>query len=230
MSSDPSYPPLKRQEIETCFEAIPVYTLTSTENDSILLINDDENKKNIANFYLSKEFAEKIASDYYENNKVKVEGYSLGRIYFEVFDRDATGENSVKVISSNENPVEYRLVPDPREREQARSILSQLASIDTAFKEPFNEVPLFMDQHIRLASGEEDSDDYKEFFPIYFGWEDLVKTCQQYVEAYEGSGQEYEAAISVSDLKQLIAQMQLSNPVDFRNVAFVPATPRTFQN
>ena len=107
-----------------------------------------------------------------------------------------------------------------------------MAGINNTFQSDFNEIPLFMDQHIRLAvgSGEQEGDDgYVEVFPIYFGWDDLVSTVQESMAAYANSGEEYEAAISVSDFKQVITQMAQECPVDFRNVAFIPATPKPLE-
>ena len=85
----------------------------------------------------------------------------------------------------------------------------------------FNEIKSFY-----LTTGSEEDGDYQEIFPIYFGWNDLVKTCQEYVRAFAEEGEEYEAAISVSELNQLVEQMKQPSPEDFRNVQFVPASPR----
>jgi hypothetical protein len=88
--------PLKQEEIENSLDVVPLYAIASTENDSILLIDDIH--KNIANFYLSREFAEKIASGY---NDVKVDVYSLGKICFQHFDPDAPSIG-VKKLTANE--------------------------------------------------------------------------------------------------------------------------------
>ena len=217
--------PLNQQEIEQILEGVPVYALTSKENDSVLLV--EENDKNVANFFLSKEFADTLASGH--DDSLRVDGFSLGKVYFSMFGSDSSSnsnriDNDIKIITSNDLDVEYRLIPDSREVDQARSILSQLSGVD-AFSTAF-EIPLFMDQHLRLTTGSEEDGDYQEIFPIYFGWNDLVKTCQEYVRAFAEEGEEYEAAISVSELNQLVEQMKQPSPEDFRNVQFVPASPR----
>ena len=221
--------PLNEKEIEELLEGVPVYALTSIENDSVLLIEEDG--KNVANFFLSKEFADTVVEGHGDNLRVDV--FSLGKLYFPLFAEgsDATTGSSqigdeIKIITTNELDVEYRLVPDTREVDQGRSILSQMAGVDDAFSTGYNDIPLFMDQHLRLGIGSEERGDYKEIFPIYFGWNDLVKTCQEYVRAFADAGEEYEAAISVSELSQLVAQMKQPSPEDFRNVQFIPSSPR----
>jgi hypothetical protein len=215
--SSPAFPPLGAKEIEEILDQVPVFAITSIQNDSILLVEEDS--KNVANFFLSKEFADTIASGH--DDTLRVDSYSLGKVYFQFFDPDEV----IEVITTNDQDVEYRIVPDTREVDQAQSILSQMAGVDEAFSKGYDEIPLFMDQHLRLANGSEESGDYKEIFPIYFGWNDLARTCQEYVRAFAEAGEVYDAAISVSELKQLVEQMKQPSPVDFRDVRLVPASP-----
>jgi hypothetical protein len=224
MSSSPALvPPLEIDEIEDILNQVPVYAITSLTNDSILLIEEDD--KNVANFFISKEFADTVASGHDDN--LRVDTYSLGKVYFQLFDpEERKKDQNITIITTNKKNVDYRLVPDTREIDQAQTILSEMAGVKDAFIAEYNEVPLFMDQHLRLATGKEESGDYKEIFPIYFGWNDLVTTCQEYVRAFADAGEEYEAAISVSELQQLVAQMKEPSPVDFRNVQFIPASSR----
>lgn len=223
-SAPPTIPPLQAKEIKEILDQVPVYAISSIENGSILLVEEDT--KNVANFFLSKEFADTVA--YGHDDTLRVDSYSLGKVYFQFFDPDESKdkEKEITVITTNDQDVEYRLLPDTREVDQAQLLLSQMAGVDDTFAKGFNEVPLFMDQHIRLAIGSEEQGDYKEIFPMYFGWNDLATTCQEYVKAYADSGEAYDAAISVSELEQLVEQMKKPSPVDFRNVQFVPASPR----
>jgi hypothetical protein len=222
--SSSAFPPLGAKDIEEILDQVPVFAITSIQNDSILLVEEDS--KNVANFFLSKEFADTVASGH--DDTLRVDSYSLGKVYFQLFDPDEASAiaEHIKVITTNDHDVEYRIIPDTREVDQAQSILSQMAGVDEAFSQGYDEIPLFMDQHLRLAMGSEERGDYKEIFPIYFGWNDLAQTCQEYVRAFAEAGEVYDAAISVSELKQLVEQMKQPSPVDFRDVRLVPASPR----
>jgi hypothetical protein len=227
MSSPPSpeFPPLGVKDIQEILDQVPVFAITSIQNDSILLVEEDS--KNVANFFLSKDFADTVVSGH--EDTLRVDAYSLGKIYFQLFDPDESLEKAedFKAITMNDKDVEYRIVPDTREVDQAQSILTQMADdVDEAFSQGYDEIPLFMDQHLRLATGSEEDGDYMEIFPIYFGWNDLATTCQEYVRAFAEAGEEYDAAISVSELKQLVEQMKKPSPVDFSEVRLVPASPR----
>eukprot|EP00980_Cylindrotheca_fusiformis_P017763 scaffold5605_cov128-Cylindrotheca_fusiformis.AAC.4 len=223
--AEPTLPPLEAEDIEELLDHVPLYAITSIENDSILLM--EEETKNVANFFLSKELADTVVSGH--EDTIRVDSYSLGKVYFQLFDPDDSiekDEDLITVVATNDRDVEYRLVPDTREVDQAQALLSQRAGVNEAFSKGYDEVPLFMDQHLRLATGSKENDDYREIFPIYFGWNDLAQTCQEYVRAFDDAGEAYDAAISVSELKQLVEQMKNPSPVDFRNVQFVPASPR----
>jgi len=221
-------PPVEREEIERILEEIPVYALSSKLSDSIVFIN--ERNKNIANFFLSKEIAENVASSYGSSENVQVDSYSLGRIYFQFFDSSSSLDSDVQVLMNNEQEIEYRLIPDPREIEQAQTILSQMMGGDGSssqfFTAKYNDIPLFMDQRLRLSS----PTTKEAICPIYFAWNDLMTTCQEYVGAYEQSQQgDYQAAISVSNLSQLVEQMKQPSAVDFGIVEFVPASPNPLE-
>ena len=226
LSTQP-HPPLTEREIKTILDPIPIYAISSTQNDAILLV--DDGNKNVGSFYLSKDHADDVAEQY---SDVQVDAYSLGQVYFELFEKSASPTASaspVKVISTNSKDNEYRLVADPIQVDQAKVLLQQMPGVTEAAIKGFNEIPLFMDQRIRLVEGDdEEAEDYKEIFPIYFGWDDLMDTCEEYKKAYAQSGEKFEAAISVSDFFLVMNQMQEASQVDFRNVAMIPATPKPY--
>ncbi|CAJ1931095.1 unnamed protein product [Cylindrotheca closterium] len=243
----PMMPALNDKEIREILDQIPVYGLISKETGSLFLVDDDtqvaqegereedvvpptsNGKKTIANFYLSPEFCQALVAG--NEDQLEVGVYRLGQVYFDYYQKESKAATTTTTTT-----MEYRIIPDARNVQQARSILSQMAGIQNAFsssplqKEGYVEIPIFMDQHLRLAEELGDSDeDYREIFPMYFGWNDLVTTCQEYVKGMKDAGmdeEEYEAAISVAELHQLVAEMRRESPIDFRNVQFVPASPR----
>lgn len=221
------YPPLTEKEIKAILDPLPIYGIVSKENDAAFTV--DDGAKNVGNFYFSKDHADEVACKYKD---VQVDAYSLGQVYFDLFDGSDKNTSSydgpVKVICKNGKENEFRLVADPLQVEQAKSVLTQMPGMTEEVLADFNDIPLFMDQRIRLAVGEEEDDEYKEIFPIFFGWDDLMDTCEEYMRAYAGSGENFEASISVSDFFLVMDQMQKPSPVDFRNVAMMPATPKPY--
>lgn len=216
----PMMPPLNNDEIREILDPIPIYTLVSKETGNLFLVDADKTTdKSIANFYLSSDFCRALLEG--NDDQLYMESYGLGEVYFDYY-------------CNEDKNTEYRLIPDAREVQQARTILQQVAGIPDAFSSNplkeggYIEIPIFMDQHLRLAEGE-DEDDYREIFPMYLGWNDLVTTCQEYLKGMKEAGmeEEYEAAISVAELHQLIGEMRQKSPIDFRNVQLVPATARS---
>ena len=176
----------------------------------------------------------------------RVEGYYLGLIWNSLLFPPVTSElfpakseepklgdddNSVQVLSANGADVEYRLIPDSREVEQARELYLQSrgGTPDEEGDLPFgglNEVPVFMDLNLRLATEGENEGEYDETFPMYLSYRDLVSTCQDYAKE---EGGEIRAAISVGDLASLLKQMETESAVDFREASLIPPSPLPFQ-
>ncbi|KAL3933164.1 MAG: hypothetical protein SGBAC_010518 [Bacillariaceae sp.] len=228
-------PALNDEEIRTILDQIPIYACVSTNTGALFLVDDDTKgqkldedddgppaSSTIANFYLSRDFCQALVVG--NEAQLKVESFPLGRVYFDYYNQ-----------KKKNSKTQYRLIPDARDVQQARSILSQMAGIQNAFsssplqKEGYIEIPIFMDQHLRLAEDDATAEDgFREIFPMYFGWNDLVTTCQEYVKGVKEAGieEEYEAAISVAELHQLVEEMRKESPIDFRNVQFVPGSPR----
>jgi len=141
--------------------------------------------------------------------------FSLGLVWFELLEEQADQDAA---DADSGTGIEYRLIPEATDLAAARDLVQQMQSaehkLDAAlFQSDYNQVPVFIDQRLRVPS----QDGPK--IPLYFGVNDLVETCQQVAE----DKPDFEAAVGVVALKDLLEQMQQeNNEIDFRKVAFVP--------
>lgn len=123
-SSTSTFPPMSKDEISQWMNHIPVYAVTDVKNDSTKAI--DLNGKAVVYFFMSPIVAEahkrkleeamtkKESGDDGDSGELTVSGMFLGKIWFDFLHPQ----------NQEEDPVEYRLVPDPRDFTAARTILS----------------------------------------------------------------------------------------------------------
>ena len=80
-----------------------------------------------------------------------------------------------------------------------------------------------MDQFLRVSTAESNGET-KEKVPMYIGLKDLMDTVNQAIKASSG---DYQAAMSVIDLRGLIEDMtkKEGNSNDYRQAIMVPPTP-----
>ena len=219
-SAATSYEALSQAEISAILDAVPVYAVTSA--DGLVPLKEPGNDHEIAYFFFQAEMANAVYAPLKkEGSEWTVKGFPLGVIWYDLLQNPAANNN-------NNNPtivngVEYRLVPDTRELQGARNILQQSNQTTTLFASAYNEIPIFMDQFLRLSvNGQED-----ERAPLYLGLQDLIRTCQQAVDQSSG---EYQAVITILDLHSLVAKMQQpSDSVNFREATLIPPTPRAME-
>lgn len=220
-------------------KSVPVYTITDSKNGGVIFLEGDGNT--IGYFFLARQMAETTLSQLTESNvnagKLALSSVNFGTLWFDLLhtDNDASGSpDKGQGIDS----YTYRLVPDPRDLQGARTIQgdsveqgqSQMSgrkqdTVAMGFQSTFNEIPVFMDLQMRFE--EEDpttSGSTVKRFPMYMGLKNLVETCQQFQKSSQES---YEAAINVSDLKSLVRQMQQESTIDFRNSLLIPSTTPT---
>ena len=129
-SSTSTFPPMSKDEISQWMNHIPVYAVTDMKNDSTKAIQ--LNEKAVVYFFMSPVVAEahkrkleeamtKKESGGDDGNgggggdggELTVSGMFLGKIWFDFLHPQ-----------SQEEDIEYRLVPDPRDLTSARTILS----------------------------------------------------------------------------------------------------------
>lgn len=147
-----------------------------------------------------------------------VSAYPLGLVWFEL-------------INQPEEGIEYRLLPEPEDLMGAQNLLreqqKQSNKIDLRlqdlFQKPFNEIPVFVDQFLRVTVPGENQDDDRDRVPMYLGLKDLMDTVNQ---AIKGSSGEYQAAMSAVDLRDLIDEMMKEGANDYRRAIFVPPTAK----
>jgi hypothetical protein len=216
------YPALSEDEIQNLLDAIPIYGVTGAKKEGLVLLRERGNENELAYFFFSPDIANSVYAPLRANNidgiGWDVTRFPLGFVWFELLKNPASPADDA--VSDG---IEYRLVPDSRELAGARSILqttqqmsgAKAGQVPDIFKKSYNEIPIFMDQFLRLEGDDGDK------VPMYFGLQDLIKTCQQ---AVDGDGQ-YQASINIADLHSIVRQMQETSTVDFRQAAMIPPTP-----
>ena len=205
-SATPTHSALSRAEIEKLLDVIPVYAVTEPEKGGIVLVNEKEssNGNEIAYFFFSPETANSVFSPLKQKKKNDdsswdVTQFSLGLVWFELFQKQQKG-------------IEYRLVPDSRELASARMVLGEESEEAATFNSAYNEIPIFVDQSLRLQG-----DDGGKKLPMYFSLQDLLESCQQ-------AGKDYKPTISIANFCSMMEQMQVDSENDFRNVIMIPPT------
>ena len=147
---------------------------------------------------------------------------SLGKVWFGLLDKN--GQDRAK-------GVDYRLVPNPRDVNGARILLTEsstngvTAATSCTFESPFNEIPTFVDVRMRFPGSEVVDDKPVEQLPVYLGVQNVIQALE---EMKKDGGQEQEedssAAINVINLKDLIQQMQQESNINFRQSVLIPPT------
>jgi len=225
-----NYPPMSRDEVQAMLDTIPVYTVTEPNQEGLILLKEKGNTNDIAYFFFSPEAANTVFSPLRKQQEEQggggadwgVSAYPLGLVWFEL----------INDPEQQSQGVEYRLLPDPENLIGAQNLLREQQKqskapdnekINNLFKSPFNEIPIFVDQFLRVTTSESDGDT-REKVPMYIGLKDLMNTCNQAIKASSG---EYQAAMSAIDLRDLIDEMtkEGGNANDYRRAILVPPTP-----
>jgi len=238
------YPALSEDEIRNLLDAVPVYAVTETNKAGIVLLKEEGNDNEIANFFFSPEIANQVYAPLrqQDSDSWDVTQFSLGMVWFDLFKNPpaaAAAGGGSSPLPVQENGIEYRLFPDGRDLAEARNIVEQTARqtfassagskipsilIPDNFIAPWNEIPVFVDQFLRARAPDNNDDDEEIMMtPVYFGYPDIIATRQQAAEATSG---EYQASINVADLRVLIGQMQSTSQVNFRQTIMIPPMPR----
>ncbi|KAL3943624.1 MAG: hypothetical protein SGBAC_002292 [Bacillariaceae sp.] len=197
-------PGLSKQQVQTILNEVPIYAVTQANKEGIVLVEESDNKNQIAYFFFNPDTANAVFTPMREKAGIdswEVVQFRLGMVWFELFKGNVT-EN-----------VEYRLVPDSRELQAARSILDPKGVDPKLFSEAYDKVPIFVDQSLRVTGS-----DGEKKFPMYFSLQDLLESCQT-------ASKEYKPEVNVAEFCNLVEQMQADDGEnDFQNVALVPPT------
>ena len=243
-----TYPPLSNEEIEQFLARIPVYAVTDSSSGGVVLMSErsadgsDASDKGIAYLFITREAAtatmKQLKSTAATGASWEVTGLSLGAIWYELLSGESTVQTqnveSGETMDTTNETIEYRLTPDYRDLNGARDLLSQTPESKEAleksgaFSSPYGDVPVFMDFQIRME--EEQADGTRaERFPLYLALQDMVETCQTFVNAggADAQGGMYEAKVNVAKLDSLVEQMQAEegSTVDWRKALLIPPTP-----
>lgn len=243
-----TYPPLSNEEIEQFLARIPVYAVTDSQSGGVVLMSErsadgsDASEKGIAYLFVTREAAtatmKQLRSTAAPGASWEVTGLSLGAIWYELLSGESTVQTqnleSGETMDTTNETIEYRLTPDYRDLNGARDLLSQTPEAKAAleksgaFSSPYGDVPVFMDFQIRMEEKQADGT-RAERFPLYLALQDMVETCQQFVNAggADAQGGTYEAKVNVAKLDSLVEQMQAEegSTVDWRKALLIPPTP-----
>jgi len=252
-STATTYPPLSNEEIEQFLARIPVYAVTDSSTGGVVLMSERSSSdgsdgdggasdKGIAYLFITREAAtatmKQLRNTAAPGASWEVTGLSLGAIWYELLSGESTVQTqsleSGETLDTTNETIEYRLTPDYRDLNGARDLLSQSAEAKAAleksgaFSSPYGDVPVFMDLQIRMEEQQEDGSRV-ERFPLYLALQDMMETCQQFVDAggADAQGGAYEATVNVAQLDSLVQQMQAEggSTVDWRKAMLIPPTP-----
>ena len=230
------YPSMSRDEVQSFLDTVPVYAVTEPNQEGLVLLKEKDNPNDIAYFFFSPKAATTVFAPLKKEGEWSVSAYPLGLVWFELIDNDP--EKS----EDGTRGIEYRLLPEPDDligaqnllREQAKqqgtTAKSSSSEVDELFRLPYNEVPIFVDQFLRVSTAtsaeEAATDAVEEKVPMYLGLKDLMETCNRAIKASSG---EYQAAMSVISLKDLIDEMMNTNgnTNDYRKAILAPPSEST---
>ncbi|GAX18046.1 hypothetical protein FisN_25Hh020 [Fistulifera solaris] len=246
-----TYPPMSQQEIEEWMEHIPVFAVTDQTGAGVVL--KPENDSSVFYFFLNPLQANATLGQLQASNAemdLKVSAFSLGKIYFDLLQKQGKSEDAVDASS---NTVQYRLVPDSRDLLGARMLLTMSpedgeklkesgsmtpemaqAAVQKAmtespkFKESYNEIPVFTIAQMRMQKTDEKDATTGEpltLLPMYFSLQNMVSTWQQFMSQAPAEVQGTEPAINLMSLHDLVELMQKESEIDFRHVVLVPMAP-----
>jgi len=196
------------------------------------MLSEPNNPYNIACFFFNPLHANAIFAPLREKSSIKwdVTGFSLGSIWMDLMKNDFTtgGENGV--VSCIQDQVEYRILADPNDLLEARTLLEETAekeggTVPSVFQSSYNEIPVFFHDKLRLMADNTGKEEENVLFPMYFSLQDL-KDAHGQSSGNEEDEKKYKSEVKIGDLRTIVQQMQSdSATTDYRKVMLVPPTP-----
>jgi len=250
-----TYPALSEAEVEEWLEHIPVFAVTDSKGQGVVLKPD--NDTSVFYFFISPVMANATLTQLKSSNEemdLRVSAFSLGKIWFSLLN---AGDREVllKLPGSDEDTptsgVEYRIVPDTRDLLGARMLLTmnpedsqklkdsgsmtpeiaqeaikKAMTESPKFNGTFNEIPVFLIAQMRMQKQPEKGEtEPTTLLPMYLSLQDMVSTWQSFMSQAPADMQSVEPAINLMSLHDLVAMMQKESEIDFRNVVLVAPSP-----
>jgi len=249
----PTYPAMNKEEIEAWLDHIPVFSVTDTQGQGVVMKPDESS--NIMFFFMSPGMANTTLNQLKTSNPdmdLTVSAFSLGKIWFNMLNTEK--EVILKAPGSEEGApskdVEYRVVADSKDLLGARMLLTmnpedQEKLQDNAeltpeiaqeavkkamtespkFNATYNEIPVFLISQMRMQKPAEEGKESVTVLPMYFSLQNMVSTWQQFMSQAPADVQGTEPAINLMSLHEMVDLMQKESPIDFRNVVLIPSAP-----
>lgn len=239
-SSTTEYPPLSETKIRQLLDAIPVYAVIDPSQEAIVLLAEKDNLNSLAYLSFSPTHINEVyaptraAAAQQDDDSVKWEitSFPLGLVWYDLLQNPDAAMSATNQWVVDQ--VEYRLLADPQQLREARNLVQQAYQKSSSpskaeyFGQDYNEIPLFIDDYLRVQDANGNS-----LVPMYFGLNDLLETCQQAntdtstAAGSSNSKNNYQASVNLSDLRTVIGQMQQSSPTNFAQAIFIPPSLTT---
>ncbi|GMI09699.1 hypothetical protein TrRE_jg7525 [Triparma retinervis] len=127
------YPPMTQAEVESILDDIPIYSVTDSNGQGVVLKNPATGTS-IFYFYVSPGMANATMGELKKSNPaldLRVTAYRLGQVYFKILKNETSSASAVKLVKGDsvedgavKSEVDYRLVPDTRDLIGARMLLT----------------------------------------------------------------------------------------------------------
>mmetsp|Transcript_13148 Transcript_13148/g.15306 ORF Transcript_13148/g.15306 Transcript_13148/m.15306 type:complete len:352 (-) Transcript_13148:116-1171(-) len=249
------YPAMSQEEVEEWLGHIPVFAVTDSKGQGVVLKPDNETS--VFYFFMSPMMANATLQTLQGANEemdLKIAAFSLGKIWFSILNAGKDKEVTLKAPGSEgegeaTTGVEYRLVPDTRDLMGARMLLTMDPSDSEKLKDGGSLTPEDAQAAIKKAMTESPKfkDTYNEIPVFMIAQMRMQKQAAEGEEAAQllpmyfslqnmvGTWQQFmsqdpnasgvEPAINLMDLHELVAKMQEESEIDFRNVLLIPPVP-----
>mmetsp|Transcript_26661 Transcript_26661/g.30779 ORF Transcript_26661/g.30779 Transcript_26661/m.30779 type:complete len:353 (+) Transcript_26661:106-1164(+) len=248
----PKYPAMSSEEIEDWLAHIPVFAVTDKEGQGVVLKSNATSvfyffmNVEMANATMNGLKQENPEMD------LQISAFSLGKIWFRIREsakpNDATLEKLDEGSAPSQSDIDYRLVPSNRDilgarmlltmdekdseelkaggtptYEMTKKIIEKAYNESTKFKDPYNEIPVFLIQQMRMQKKPEENEvEPVTILPMYFNLQDMVGIWQKFT-AQSPDTANMEPAIQLMDLFEILDKAQEETEVDWRNVLLVPS-------
>jgi hypothetical protein len=224
------FPPLSEDKIRKFLDVIPVFAVVDPSKEAIVLLAEQGNANSLVYLSFSPNQINEVYAPLRRAQKQlqqqqeeeaglstwEITAFPLGLIWFDLLKNPIGRDYGEPWVVDN---IEYRLLADVQQLKEARNVVQQQyarngARTEDCFQKDYNEIPLFIDDFLRVQQDE----DGKSLVPIYFGLEDLLETCQR-ADTSQGR---YQANVNLSDLRQIIQQMQGVSRTNFDQAVLIP--------
>lgn len=155
------YPAMDQEEVEEWLAHIPVFAVTDSSGNGIVLKPDDGSS--VFYFFMSAQMANATLTQLKDTNDdldLRVSAFSLGKVWFKVLKSDEQKSVKIKEVKDDDSDsvvtdkVEYRLVPDTRDLLGARMLLTMDPADGEALKSGGQLTPEMAQAAIKKAMSE----------------------------------------------------------------------------